>query len=116
VPAPAGTGSPPDPDGRARLVECSVALSDNKQALSDLLSDHYATITSMIKTWINRKSGTCHIDRNCEALEGVPDYALREQEYDGSQHMRWCYRCAVSSPALQGHSGTAPGKVFGTAA
>lgn len=48
--------------------------------------------------FVNRRSGVAHRRRDCEALHGVPDGALRRVEVaDGLPRFRYCSRCSRGS-------------------
>jgi hypothetical protein len=57
----------------------------------------------MISVFINRKSGTAHVERSCEGLDGVPDRALRLVTWDSREDppLRWCRRCAGPTARVQ---------------
>jgi hypothetical protein len=62
-----------------------------------------ATVTNtQVVVWVNRKSGTAHTYRDCDALDGVPDAALREvavEDGGTKRPLRFCMRCVHRASA-----------------
>ncbi|MEX2210701.1 MAG: hypothetical protein WD689_02930 [Gaiellaceae bacterium] len=54
----------------------------------------------IVVLWVNRRSGVAHPFRDCAALEGVPEAALREvEQVEGYPPLRLCSTCAYRAVA-----------------
>jgi hypothetical protein len=55
-------------------------------------------LSSVYTVFVNKRSGTAHRKRDCEALHGVPDGALRRVLVEsGLPRFRYCTRCSTTS-------------------